>query len=137
VLRRRWHDYTSLRRETGSPAADFVAEYQAVGPEFRAQPGTLDYWPTERYCLYAVDHAGRIYRGEIHHVPWPPQPAEAEIERNTMAPPGVMLPTGPTRLRFARALDVVAWAPTRMTPMTPDRLGEGGMRPDAPAVYCE
>lgn len=103
--------YTSLRRETGAPAAEFAAHYRAAGPEFRAQPGTLDYWLAERYCLYATNRAGRIYCSDIHHIPWPLQPAEAEIRCNTMAPPGVALPATPLRLQFSDALDIVAWAP--------------------------
>ncbi len=47
---------------------------------------------------------------QIHHAPWPLQPAEAEIETN-----GVLdifgLPVGsvPDHLVFARELDVVHW----------------------------
>jgi uncharacterized protein YqjF (DUF2071 family) len=105
--------YFSVRRD--SVAADFVAEYQPAGPKFRAQPGTLDHWLTERYCLYAADVAGRVHRGDIHHLPWPLQRAEAEITCNTMAPRGIALPASAPRLQFADALDVVAWAPTSMS----------------------
>ena len=103
--------YTSLRCETGAAVADFVAQYRAAGPEFHAQPGTLDHWLAERYCLHAADRTGRMYFSEIHHMPWPLQPAEAEITCNTMAPPGVALPATPPRLQFSDALDIVAWAP--------------------------
>ena len=77
-------------------------------------PGTLDHWLTERYCLYAVDRASRIYRAEIHHRPWPLQPAEAEIDVNTMAAASdIRLPAVAPRLSFAERLDVVVWAPER------------------------
>jgi uncharacterized protein len=73
-------------------------------------PGALDRWLTERYCLYAASPAGRVYRGEIHHRPWPLQPAEAEIEVNTAAGhTGLALPDVPPLLHFARYLDVIAW----------------------------
>jgi len=72
-------------------------------------PGSLEHWLTERYCLYTADRAGRLLRGEINHPPWPLQPAQAEIELNTMATVhGIALPGQPV-CHFARQLDVVAW----------------------------
>ncbi|MGH9794495.1 MAG: YqjF family protein [Candidatus Acidiferrales bacterium] len=91
--------------------AQFVGRYRPASEEFQSQPGTLDYFLTERYCLYAADGRGRVYRGEIHHAPWPLQRAEAEISINTMAAAdGFMLPDSPPLLHFARRQDVVAWA---------------------------
>jgi hypothetical protein len=53
---------------------------------------------------------GRIYRGEIHHLPWPLQRAEAAIDVNTMASAqGIVLPDEPPLIHFARRLDVVGW----------------------------
>jgi len=43
-------------------------------------------WLAERYCLYVVER-GRALRADIHHPPWPLQPAEATIGLNTMARP--------------------------------------------------
>src|SRR5215211_6175999 len=40
----------------------------------------------ERYCLYVVER-GRALRADVHHPPWPLQPAEATIGLNTMARP--------------------------------------------------
>ena len=106
--------YHSRRTHAKARPAEFSARYRPVGEVFRSEPGTLDYWLTERYCLYAVDSAQRIYRGEIHHHPWPLQPAEAEVDRNTMAEAaGIELAAQPPRLAFARRLDVVVWAPER------------------------
>ena len=86
-----------------------------------AEPGSLEYFLTARYCLYAVDSEQRVYRGDIHHVPWPLQPAEAEITTNTLAAAhGVRLPDEPLLLHFARHLDMVGWPPLRLKD-TPDR----------------
>ena len=64
----------------------------------------------ERYCLYSVDRAGRVYRGEIHHRPWPLQPAEAEFGRNWVAQAhGLFLPDSEPLLHFVERLDVLAW----------------------------
>ena len=106
--------YQSRRTHGGAPPADLSARYRPAGAVVRSEPGSLDHWLTERYCLYAVDSTQRVYRAEIHHRPWPLQPAEAEIGRNTMVEAaGLALPTQPPRLSFARRLDVVVWPPER------------------------
>ena len=105
-------DYRSRRWGTAATEADFVARYQAAGPVARSKPGTLDEWLTERYCLYAVDSRRRTYRAEIHHRPWPLQPATADITVNTVArAAGIDLPAIPPRLSFSERLDVVVWLP--------------------------
>lgn len=107
--------YDSQRTDGRAPAARFRARYRPAGAGSPAEPGTLDHWLAERYCLYAVDTAEHVWRAEIHHRPWPLQPAAAEIEDNTMAAAaGVALPAIAPRLAFARRLDVVIWAPERV-----------------------
>jgi uncharacterized protein len=89
--------------------AQLRAAYGPVGPVVPAQPGTLDHWLTERYCLYTLDDRGRILRGDIHHPPWPLQRAEAEIEANTMgAEVGLDLDDEPL-LHYSARQDVVFW----------------------------
>jgi uncharacterized protein YqjF (DUF2071 family) len=79
---------------------------------FHPAPGTLQHFVTERYCLYTVDHARRVRRLEIHHPPWPLQPAEASIEVNTMPDAnGITGPTMPPLLHFAKRQDVITWMP--------------------------
>ena len=105
--------YQSHRTHRSAPPADLRASYEPTDRIFQAQPGTLEYFLTERYCLYAA--AGeKIYRGEIHHLPWPLQPARAEIALNTMAAShGLELPPAPPLLHFARFQDVWIWPPAR------------------------
>src|SRR5206468_12517963 len=79
--------YTSRRTHRGAPPAELAAQYRPTGPVFLAPDGSSDRWLTERYCLYTANRRGTVWRGEIHHAPWPLQPAEAEIERNTMTDP--------------------------------------------------
>jgi uncharacterized protein YqjF (DUF2071 family) len=95
-------------RRTGG--AQFAASYRPTGECYQAKRGSIDYWLTERYCLYAADRTGRVFRGEIHHVSWPLQPATVEIQSNSMTEPlGIRLPSMPPLAHFARRLDVVAW----------------------------
>jgi uncharacterized protein YqjF (DUF2071 family) len=106
-----WIRYASHRTHKAAPPADFRARYRPTGDAFRSQPGSLEAWLTERYCLYTVDPKGKVYRGEIHHVPWPLQPAEAEIEVNTMTEPyGIHLPDTKPLLHFARRIETIEWA---------------------------
>jgi uncharacterized protein len=102
--------YTSSRTHRNSPPADFRASYQPTSQVFYSTPGTLVSWLTERYCLYAADKSGHLYRAEIHHAPWPLQDAQATIQVNTMAQAGgVDLPDTPPLLHYAERLDVVTW----------------------------
>lgn len=102
--------YASHRVHHGAPAADLVAGYAPSGPIYRAKPGELDLWLTERYALYTVDRRGRPYIGEIYHAPWPLQPAAAEFLINTMAgAAAIRLPDSAPLLHFARKLEVVVW----------------------------
>lgn len=104
--------YTSRRTHRHTYPADFAARYRPTGPVFRAAEGTVERWLTARYCLYAATPGGMVWRGEIAHADWPLQPAEVEVERDTMtAPLRLAPPAQPPLLHFARQLDVVAWTP--------------------------
>jgi len=104
--------YESRREADGVPA-ELQMTYRPVGAAFSPLPGSLEYFLTERYCLYHVSHGGAPYRLEIHHPAWTLQPAEARIERNTMAQAaGIALPPDAPLLHFSRRQDVVAWSPT-------------------------
>jgi uncharacterized protein len=101
---------TTRRARTG---ATFVGSYKPVGVPFEPSPGSIEYFLTERYCLYHQNHRGDPYRLEIHHRPWSLQIATAHISTNTMAAAsGLALDGEPTFLHFAERQDVVVWAPT-------------------------
>ena len=102
--------YSSLRTDSRLPPAELRVAYRPVGPAAHPEAGSLDHWLTERYCLYTADRAGRVLRGDIHHAPWPLQPATAEIAANTMAAAAaITLPAEPPLLHFARRLDAALW----------------------------
>jgi uncharacterized protein YqjF (DUF2071 family) len=104
------------RRTHGPRPAEFEATYGPTGPAAAPQAGSLEHFLTERYCLYTVTRKSRaVYRAEIHHLPWPLQPATAEIRKNSMAEiAGIHLPDAPPLLHFARELRVLVWAPERV-----------------------
>ena len=102
--------YTSTRQTGQGGAAEFAATYQPIGYAVTPEPGSLEYFLTERYCLYTVDSTSRVRRLEIHHPPWPLQAAEARIAVNTMADvAGIRLPSTAPLLHFAKRQDAVAW----------------------------
>jgi uncharacterized protein YqjF (DUF2071 family) len=101
-------DFSSSRSEGERPRV-FAARYEPTGPVAPAAAGTLEYFLTERYCLYAASRTGELWRADIHHVPWPLQRAQAEIELNTMAPDGVHVLDEKPLLHFSRRQDVVIW----------------------------
>lgn len=109
--------YHSHRSHLGTPPADFAANYRPIGPITSAQPGTLEYWLVERYCLYTLFKRDRLYRVTIHHRPWPLQAAEAEIACNTMAHAnGIRLPDTAPLFHYAPRQEVLVWPLQRIFP---------------------
>ena len=103
-----------LYRSERSSRTGFAARYGPVGPVAGAQAGTLEHWLTERYCLYVRRGTG-LYRADIHHGPWPLQPARAALERNDMLGANhVAIHDAPALVHFSRKLDVVVWSPERV-----------------------
>ncbi|MFO0897058.1 MAG: DUF2071 domain-containing protein [Pirellulales bacterium] len=79
-----WTRYSSCRVHRGAPPAHFAAACRASGSSFRALPGTLEHWLTERYCFFTVDRRGRLRRCDVRHAPWTLAPAEHLIAKNDM-----------------------------------------------------
>ena len=73
--------FTSRRVHTAP--AEFDAAW-TVGEKLpRSQPGSLEFFLTERYCLYAV-RGDSLYRARIFHSPWPLHGAQLLSFRSTM-----------------------------------------------------
>ncbi len=104
--------YKSRRLLTPETVA-FQATYRGLGRAADAlpsQPGTIEHFLTERYCLFTT-FRGRVLVGEIHHKPWPLEPAEAEIRTNDLPRAhGLCLPNRPPLLHFSKSLDVYIWS---------------------------
>jgi uncharacterized protein YqjF (DUF2071 family) len=103
-------EYSSKRLLTGH-SIRFKARYRGLGRlAGPSRPGTLEHFLTERYCLL-TQHKGKVQVAHIHHLPWPLEPAEAEISLNELpAAHGIVLPDRPPVLHFARKLDVYIWS---------------------------
>ena len=99
----------SERVSSDGPPAACEVRYRPTGPVAAPAPGSFEQFACERYCLYTLDGEGRVLRGDIHHPPWPLQPAEAVFARNAMAAQVGLALEGEPALHFARRQDVVFW----------------------------
>jgi uncharacterized protein YqjF (DUF2071 family) len=104
--------FFSQRLLSGKPVR-FAARYRGLGPTRKlaeTRPGTIEYFLTERYCLFTRGPLGRLLRADIHHIPWPLEEAEAEISQNDLAAHiGLQLPDTPPLLHYSRRLAVYVW----------------------------
>ena len=100
--------YSSQRRFAKTPAK-FRARYRSLGQASDKQG--LEQFLTDRYALYTADPSGALFKGNIHHLPWPLERAEAEFELNDLpAAHGIHLPDTPPLLHYSRELVVYIWA---------------------------
>jgi uncharacterized protein YqjF (DUF2071 family) len=105
------------RRRFSTSQVMFKARYRGLGPTRKlAEPrsGSLEYFLMERNCLFTRDRSGQAVRANLHHVPWPLEEAEAEIERNDLAEAiGIQLPNQEPVLHYSRRLALYIW-PTEL-----------------------
>jgi uncharacterized protein len=102
-------EFDSERTQRDGPAAELAIRYAPAGEPFGPEPGTLEHFLTERYCLYTLDSAGRVLRGEIDHERWRICEASAEIGANTMGRQvGLELEEAPL-VHLAERRDVLFW----------------------------
>jgi len=104
--------FSSRRRFTSKPVI-FKASYRGLGPTRKlaeARAGSLEYFLMERSSLYTRNRAGQAVCSSLHHVPWPLEEAQAEIERNDLATSiGIELPDIEPVLHYSRRLAVYVW----------------------------
>lgn len=101
--------YASVRTDLRTGPGAFAGAYRPVGPPLSPAPDSLEAWLTDRLRLFSADPAGRVYRGQIHHRPWPLRRAQAEIRVNTLGAAQHFDLSGAPHLLHAGRLDVTAW----------------------------
>ncbi len=104
-------DYTidyRLEREDDPPAT-FEATWEIGETLPYSHPGSLEFFLTERYCLYS-EHDGELYRARINHDPWPLQKATLTSFNSTMIEShGLPTPQGDPLLHYAEEISVDIW----------------------------
>jgi len=106
-----WVEYESARGDAPRPFV-LSGRFRASGPVEVPEPGSLAHFLVARFCLYVPSRSGPPRRAEMHHALWPLQPAEAELELNTMAPDGLGAGAEEPLLHFVGRHDLLLWAPT-------------------------
>jgi uncharacterized protein YqjF (DUF2071 family) len=103
-------DYESERISSDGPPARLRGSYAPAGAH---TVDDLARWLAERYCAYTLDGRGRPLRIDIHHPPWPLQPAEGKLDAQGMADQiGIRL-EGEPLLHFSARQDTLIWPPKR------------------------
>ncbi|MDT5121791.1 MAG: uncharacterized protein QOC96_1273 [Acidobacteriota bacterium] len=101
--------YSSLRTEENEPSAEFAATWKTGETLPFSHPGSLEFFLTERYCLYSA-HKQKLYRCRIFHPPWPLWKASLSSFASTMIEShGLPTPEGVPLLHYAEELSVDIW----------------------------
>ena len=108
------------RRRLVRSSVIFKARYRGMGPTHKTAempPGSFEYFFSERNCVFSINRGGQPIRANLHHVPWPLEEAEAEIERNDLATAvGIELPKMEPVLHYSRRLAVYVWPAELLRP---------------------
>lgn len=135
VARRRWHlpyfraemslrrhahyvKYSSRRLWPGSPGAHTTIQAE-VGPLLgegeltrplpagQSLPGTLEHFLIERYLLYSTDPAGRLYRGQVYHTPYPVRSTNLlHLDESLLGAAGIRRDGAPAHAAFSDGVTV-------------------------------
>ncbi|MDX6382892.1 MAG: uncharacterized protein QOK48_465 [Blastocatellia bacterium] len=101
--------YYSKRRDDRGAQAQLDAAWTIGEPLAQARPGTLEFFLTERYCLYS-HHRDQLYRSRIFHPPWPLRRAKLHAYQSTMIRSlGIAEPKGEPVLHYAESIGVNVW----------------------------
>jgi uncharacterized protein YqjF (DUF2071 family) len=101
-------EYSLKRRD--DPAASFQASWNIGETNAFSHPDSLEFFLTERYCLYS-EKGGDLYRARIFHQPWPLQQATLNSYASTMIESlGLKSFPGEPVLHYAEEIEVDVWA---------------------------
>jgi hypothetical protein len=102
--------YRSERRWPGPKPAGCRLAYAPAGPVAPARPSSLEHFLAERYVLY-VEHRGRLFRGRVHHPPYPLQGARVgDLEETLVAAAGLDRGQGAPHALYAKGVSVELFA---------------------------
>ncbi|HEX8560344.1 MAG TPA: DUF2071 domain-containing protein [Pyrinomonadaceae bacterium] len=124
-------EFASRRLAGDAPPADFRAAWAVGEPLPAAEPDSLEFFLTERYCLYTVNRE-QLYRCRVFHEPWPLRAAAVEAHESTMLEAlGVAQPAGAPLAHYAEELKVDIWPLLRVEQETRDRVFEPAAAPES------
>jgi len=92
-----------------APRAKLDVNWTIGEPLPQASPGSIEFFLTERYCLYAYSRE-RIYLSRIFHEPWSLRNASVNSHQSTMIESlGIAQPAGAPLLHYAESIAVDIW----------------------------
>jgi len=101
--------YASKRIDRRGTPAEFRASWSIGDPLIESKPDSLEFFLTERYCLYSF-HRDQLYRSRIFHPPWPLREASIGSHQSTMIESlGIAQPAGEPLLHYAESIAVGIW----------------------------
>jgi len=96
------------------PRAELEMSWTLAEPIPQSKPGSIEFFLTERYCLYAYNR-DRLYQSRIFHEPWKLRIASSESRRSTMIESlGVCPPKAEPLLQYAESISVDIWSLKRV-----------------------
>jgi hypothetical protein len=111
-----------LSREGRSATVRTVAEIGPVLPsnkDGQAVPGTFEHFLVERYLLYSQSRRGVLYRGQVHHTPYPLRQAKLlEFQESLLAAAGIFPPDPPCHVLFSPGVQVEVFPLERLSPVS-------------------
>jgi uncharacterized protein YqjF (DUF2071 family) len=91
------------------PPAEFEASWEIGETLPYSHPGSLEFFLTERYCLYS-EHDRELYRARIYHEPWPLQSATLlSLDSTMIETQDLPTPKGDPLLHYAEEISVEIW----------------------------
>jgi uncharacterized protein YqjF (DUF2071 family) len=106
--------YAGMRLPPQPARASYLIRGRVAGKIQPACPGTLDHFLAERYLLYARRRCC-LYRGQVFHLPYPLQSAQAlTVDETLLAAAGIVRPDTPPLAHFAAGVDVEVFALERL-----------------------
>jgi uncharacterized protein YqjF (DUF2071 family) len=106
--------YHARRTHADAPAAEFDATWKVGDALDESEPGSLEFFLTERYCFYTVSGES-VYRCRIHHAPWQLREAQVSGFKSSMIESHLgQTPKGKPLLHYSEELTVDVWTLERV-----------------------
>ena len=101
--------YSSSRTDSDDPEAKFAATWKFGETLPYSHPDSLEFFLTERYCLYSA-HKQNLYRARIFHEPWPLKKATlSSFDSSMIESHGLPTPKDEPLLHYAEEISVDIW----------------------------
>jgi len=104
--------YDSVR-VVPAPQATFSGSWTVRGTAAPAEPGSLPHFLAERYLLFSRAAAGKLFRMQVRHAPWPLQPVEdLRFAETLLQADGVPAPVPAVLAQYSEGVDVEFFPPS-------------------------